>query len=233
MAAQWENWARRVHVIYEGGQTEKTTDAPWIAQRPLTISGHVDSHQGRGVIVAQGGREHGYAVHLLDGKLAFDVRVQGKVTRIVSDQRAPKTFDFQAELTADSMTLSVQGQQIAQGISPGLIPVQPKDGMNIGRDELTAAGDYTPPNRLDGTVRDLKVIPGKPEAKEVEPTIPSGRGRFGSITKPLLADPGSSRSRLLRSGSRLERRERTVLRGLPYGTQPSLSHPTGRATDPV
>jgi hypothetical protein len=46
------------------------------------------------------------------------------------------------------MTLSVNGDTAAMSISPGLIPVQPKDGLNVGRDELTAAGDDWPPRPL-------------------------------------------------------------------------------------
>ena len=53
----------------------------------------------------------------------------------------------------------------AEGVSPGLIPVQPKDSMNVGRDELTAAGDYTPPNPLQGNVGNLKVISGEAGAR--------------------------------------------------------------------
>jgi arylsulfatase len=161
MAEAWEKWARRVNVTYESESISGDPVSPLIANRPLAISGDVECGQGVGVIVAQGGREHGYAVHLLNGKLAFDVRVSGQVTRIASDETVPQAFDFEAKLTSDSMTLTVEGEPCAEGVSPGLIPVQPKDSMNIGRDERTAAGDYTPPNRLRGTVRDLKVTTGK------------------------------------------------------------------------
>lgn len=141
------------------GRNAKPASArsPLIANRPLTITGHVNTPAGNGVIVAQGGREHGYAVHLVEDKLAFDVRVHGKVTRIVSDEAMAKEFEFEAKLTSELMMLSVNGKQVATGTSPGLIPIQPKDPMNIGYDELTAAGNYTPPNRLNGTVRNLKV----------------------------------------------------------------------------
>jgi arylsulfatase len=160
MVAEWEQWARRVDVAFESKEVAQQPDSPRIAHRPLTISGTVKWEQGAGVIVAQGGREHGYAVHLLDGKLAFDVRVNGKVTRIVSEEPAPKAFDFEAKLTAKSMALAVNGEPVAEAHSPGLIPVQPKDPMNIGHDELTAAGDYEPPNRLQGAVRNLRVMLG-------------------------------------------------------------------------
>ena len=95
------------------------------------------------------------------GKLAFDVRVNGKVARIMSSNRVGASFEFVAILDAKVMSLQVNGKEIAKGKSPGLIPVQPKDGMNIGHDALSAAGDYEPPNVLRGTVKNLKVESGR------------------------------------------------------------------------
>lgn len=45
----------------------------------------------RGVIVAQGGREQGYAVHLLDDKLAFEPPnpLQGEVTELRVEAKLP------------------------------------------------------------------------------------------------------------------------------------------------
>ncbi len=79
-----------------------------IANRPLTITGSVNVKSGTGVIVAQGGREHGYAVHMLEGRVAFDVRVNGKVTRLIAKEAAPPQFNFLAKLNADRCTLSCQ-----------------------------------------------------------------------------------------------------------------------------
>lgn len=131
--------------------------SPPIAKRPLTITGHVKASDGNGVIVAQGGREQGYAVHMQTGRLAFDVRVNGKVTRAEASKRAPDEFDFKATLTAEEITLSINGQTVAETDSPGLIPVQPKDGLNIGRDDLSAAGDYTAPNPFNGIISSVRV----------------------------------------------------------------------------
>ena len=105
-----------------------------------------------GVIAAQGGREQGWAVHLREGRLAFDVRISGVVTRIESPVAARRSFHLTAVLAQDIMRLSIDGREVARGSSPGLIPVQPKDGLDIGRDTRTAAGDYEPPNPLQGTV---------------------------------------------------------------------------------
>ena len=62
-----------------------------------------------------------------------------------------------ATLDSDQQTLSINGRRVAVGISPGLIPVQPKDGISIGHDELSAAGKYEAPNRLDGVVTNIDV----------------------------------------------------------------------------
>lgn len=167
MAADWENWARRVNVIWDDPATaDSRTDAqrspsPAIADEPVTVSANVETESPTGVIVAQGGREHGYAVHLIDGKLAFDVRVHGRVTRIISEKHLPARFQFEAALDEQTMALAVDGHSAARGPSPGLIPVQPKDALSIGRDDLSAAGDYEAPNPLQGTITDLKVRAGK------------------------------------------------------------------------
>ncbi len=139
----------------------KEQKSPEIANRSLKIVGRVKGASDNGVLVAQGGREQGYAVHLLDGQLIFDVRVNGVVTRLASKTPIPNRFTFVARLTVDVMTLSVNGKDISSVESPGLIPVQPKDGMTIGRDELSAAGDYQPPNAFSGKILSLQVTPGK------------------------------------------------------------------------
>lgn len=135
--------------------------SPQIARRPLTITGRVSSVESNGVIVAHGGREHGYAVYMLNGRLAFDVRVNGKVKRIQSREPLVVAFDFTATVNDKTMTLAAAGKSLAEGPSPGLIPVQPKDGMNFGFDDLSAAGDYNAPNQFAGAIENVKVTTGE------------------------------------------------------------------------
>ena len=163
MAQEWETWARRVNVIYEGppAKPESAQESPNIANRALKISAQVKTKDQSGVIVAQGGKQHGYAIHLIEGKLAFDVRVNGKVTRIISQQPVPQEFMVQAELTTGEMKLMLNDNIVAQSTSPGFIPNQPQDGLSVGQDDQTAAGDYDAPNPLDGKVIEVKVQRGK------------------------------------------------------------------------
>ena len=84
----------------------------------------------QGVVLAQGGREHGYSVHFIDQKPAFDVRVHGKVSRVVAQRPSDRMrMRLEASLTPTTMRLSVDDEVVGQAQSPGLIPVQPKDAL--------------------------------------------------------------------------------------------------------
>ncbi|TWT95116.1 Choline-sulfatase [Neorhodopirellula pilleata] len=165
------NGKRRANAISSAKIETPEIETPEIANRPLTISGRVRVQSDTGVIVAQGGKEHGYAVHLIEGRLAFDVRVNQNVRRILSEEKVPQRFDFVATLTADQLQLDVDKKTVARGQSVGLIPVQPADGLSVGQDDRTAAGDYEAPNTFVGTVTNIEVITGKvmPLAKNTKP----------------------------------------------------------------
>lgn len=166
MSADWERWARRVQVIHEGGRTSDASNqaaadrSPCIAGKSLTVVIEARSDRPAGVVVAQGGREQGYAVHFVEGRSAFDVRVNGEATRIMSEQPVRGRIRLTATLGREKMTLAVDGNSVASGRSPGLIPVQPKDALAVGRDTRSAAGDYRAPNPFNGVVISSRVDAG-------------------------------------------------------------------------
>lgn len=133
---------------------------PRIAGKSLTISCEVDPRSADGVILAQGGNRQGYALYLSGGRLAFSVRVDGKVTTIVATETPTGHFSIKARLDRDaSMQLQIDGRTVAEGHAPALIPVQPEDELSIGEDTRSAVGDYAPPNPLRGTVSAVRVVP--------------------------------------------------------------------------
>ena len=137
------------------------SQSPNIANRPLKIEAVVKSDHPNGVVLAQGGRQHGYALHFINGKPAFDVRIDGKVTRLASTDAVKGEVKLSATLDKKTMTLTIDDGKALARPSPGLIPVQPIDELSIGSDDRTAAGDYSPPNRFQGTILRTKVTPGK------------------------------------------------------------------------
>ncbi|MBT8445208.1 MAG: sulfatase, partial [Gammaproteobacteria bacterium] len=131
----------------------KTSNAetPQIAGREITIAATVDSARPHGVVLAQGGREHGYALHFMRGTPALDVRISGKVTRLQAAARVSGKVTLEARITSEQLFLTVNGKTTTMP-SPGLISVQPKDDLSLGEDILSAAGDYAAPNPFYGKI---------------------------------------------------------------------------------
>ena len=148
-------------VSRDGGIKKKSTqNSPKIANKALTITAKVtlpDNKIAQGVVLAQGGDQHGYALHFINGKPAFDVRIHRKATRLEYTGTPTGSLELEATLTVEHMKLLVNGMEVCAN-SPGLIPVQPLDALSVGYDSLSAAGDYLAPNRFNGKVLSHKVV---------------------------------------------------------------------------
>ncbi len=172
MIAAWETWAKRCHVDASvdwrarGGRAgspgtgeNPTVATPQIANVPLTIRCEVAPEGRNGVILAQGGRQHGYALHLADGRPVFSVRISGQVFEAKASEAPTGRFTLEARLERNgAMRLAVNGREAARAQAAGWIPVQPQDGLSIGEDNQTAVGNYAPPHPLAGKVERVKVL---------------------------------------------------------------------------
>ncbi|MFT4588562.1 MAG: iduronate 2-sulfatase [Limisphaerales bacterium] len=160
----------------KGGKRRKSVQAavsntPRIAKQELKIVVEVNARKvaPQGVVLAQGGREHGYALHFVDGCAAFDVRVNGKVTRIIGKQSLSRAIRLEASLDRKTMSFKVNGELVGSVKSPGLIPAQPKDDLSVGEDTDSAAGNYAAPNPFNGTVISTRVDAGGKAPAVAEP----------------------------------------------------------------
>jgi hypothetical protein len=135
-----------------------TVANPQVANKALTISCDATPELPNGVILAQGGKEQGYALWLREGKLVFTVRVNGKPTSIEAPLASGHVV-ITARLNHDaSMELDIDGKTAAKGRAAGRIPVQPKDTLSIGEDDKTPVGEYESPNQLRGKVENVRVV---------------------------------------------------------------------------
>ena len=162
MVADWEAWARRVKVYPFHRPEGAGPVAGPIAGRAVTIRCRVEPPPGgaspSGVLVAHGGRTHGIAVWLDEGQLVLSVRRGGKLTELRGPDAPGGAFDLRAELTADAeLVLHVGGVEVARGDAGGLVPHQPTDGLDVGRDLQSAVGSYTAPHAFAGRVLDASV----------------------------------------------------------------------------
>lgn len=131
---------------------------PQIAGKSLIITCDVTPQARDGVILAQGGNQHGYALHLQDGKPIFSVR-QNRILYFAAAPAAPTgKYSLEACLEKNgTITLAVNSTIVARGQAPGLIQVQPKEELSIGEDTAIAVGNYTAPHPLKGKVENVNV----------------------------------------------------------------------------
>jgi hypothetical protein len=171
LTVQWEVWAKRCHVEVErsplnsasarstsAGDQQAAPATPQIANRPLRIRCQVQPESRDGVILAQGGRQHGYALHLEDGRPVFSVRIAGQLFSVKALEAPAGRFSLEATLAKDGvMRLAINGREVAKAKASGLIPTQPQDELSIGEDTRTAVGNYQAPYPLVGKVQHVEI----------------------------------------------------------------------------
>ena len=173
MGQLWTDWARRAHVLPwpDGRQSRKVSRQKKFTLKPTTQlprDGGLPDVSGRalevtatvkagspGVIVAQGGSAHGYAL-LIDKQhhLVFCFRRNGKLTRVVSPDRLPDgTLRLGARLDRQGgLQISIAGKVVARGKAAGPLTALPADGLQVGRDTGGSVGNYVTPNPFAGVI---------------------------------------------------------------------------------
>ena len=169
------------------GERLTQEEAPNIAGRGILLEGVVKSRDTDGVIIAQGGDAHGFALILENMHLCYLTCVNGKVSTVRS--RSPldsASFQFRCEMNSTgNVKLQVNGIQIASG---KVLPTSsmPIDGLAVSSDPGGTVGDYESEHPLDGNVRmTLKLLP-----KSKKSAINNSSNQI--LTKEKSANPLSS-----------------------------------------
>jgi len=128
--------------------------APDIAGRAFTVTVTINKPATDGVLVAQGGAAHGFALYLKSGHLVFATRHKNKLAEVRSPQALPqRPMTVGATLADDGVvTLMVDGKPIATDKTQGPISKTPVDGLQVGWDAAGAVGDYQGPNAFKGEI---------------------------------------------------------------------------------
>jgi arylsulfatase len=182
MAAAWEAWAARADVLplgaWRGKGAAKSTpastvrrfvlkpgdrlehdDAPAIAGQAFSIVAKFSTtNEAAGVLLSQGGSNHGYALYAGGGKLHFAIRRGGTLSTASVNLPGAGTFTAAASLAeGGKLSLSLNGQAAATATSQGLIRTMPTDGLNVGRDEGGLVGPYAAQNDFTGTIETITI----------------------------------------------------------------------------
>lgn len=157
---------------WKSGDSLSGEQAPAIGGKPFEISAEIEPAGTEGVIVTQGGGARGYALYLVQGRLAFAVRQGGNLTTITAKESlGTGHFQVQASLQADgALTLKVDGKQVAAGQAGGLISQQPRAGLTVGDTGRSAVADYATPNPFRGKVTNVRIkVAGGSEESTAKP----------------------------------------------------------------
>ncbi len=129
-------------------------EAPVIANRAFTIRVKIAKPGTDGVLAAQGGARLGWSLFLKDGQLHFLLNKLGKRIEVASDSpRIATAKELSASLDAKGLaTLSADVEVIAEKDLKGLLPDQPVDTLQVGRDIAGAVGTYAVPFPFNGEI---------------------------------------------------------------------------------
>lgn len=171
LEAAWEAWAKRANVLPLGawhaeakeafstktrfilmpGTQLGRTEAPYAVGKGLKITAEIQTFGESGVVVAQGGSAHGYALHIRDGKPCFSVRHKNQLKTVTTDQSLPKTPGVLSVMWSNGTVKLFWNDAVlaeAEGVAP--LASMPQEGLQVGRDDNGLVGNYPADNSFSG-----------------------------------------------------------------------------------
>jgi arylsulfatase len=179
LEAKWDAYAARANVLPLGawkgqranfnkqqksfslksGDSLSGQKAPYVQRRGFEIQATLKKFGDNGVIVAQGGDAHGYALYVEDGALFFCTCHNGNVT-IIPAGRPTNDADklvIGVTLKGKTVTITVNDKQAAKSKIPGPLTQQPVDGLQVGSDTGGSVGKYDSPFKFNGEIESVKI----------------------------------------------------------------------------
>ena len=134
--------------------------SPSIEGRPFAIHTTIVA-SGDGVIIAQGGRQDGFALYLQGGQLNFVSRNNHRLTIARDELLFPlnREVKISAQLTRDSnLLLNVDGREAAREEIPGMLTRRPPEGLSVGFDQRPSlVGEYRNDHYFQGSIKEMQL----------------------------------------------------------------------------
>jgi arylsulfatase len=152
--------------------------APQLGGRSWTIVAEVEVDGGvEGVVYARGSHNVGHSFFLRSGELHFDYNALGTHHRVSAPVDLPAgrhelTARFDRDGTGGTLTIGVDGADLASLEIPRIVRMLGSTGLDIGRDALSpVVDDYDPPFPFTGTIERVTfTTQGRPSATDVVAT---------------------------------------------------------------
>ena len=129
-----------------------------IAQRPLTIMAWVKSDAQNGVVVARGGAYCGFSLYVMDGVAKFGIHREQEGPAYIAaggENVVGPWVHLAGVVRSDRVELYVNGKLAATEKTPGYVPGNCGQGMEIGFDTANSPAEIT--DHFQGIIDELKV----------------------------------------------------------------------------
>jgi hypothetical protein len=140
-----------------------------IAGQPLTIAAWVKSSVADGVVIARGGAYCGFSLYIKDGIAKFGIhRVQDEPAYIANGRESVvgNWVHLAGVIKADCVELYVNGKLVGTTETPGYIPGNCGQGMEIGFDVANSPAEIT--DHFEGIIDEVKVYDAVFSKEELE-----------------------------------------------------------------
>lgn len=136
--------------------------------QPITVMAWVKADAPQGVVVARGGAACGFSLYLKDGAPRFGIRrsQEDPPVLVVGSKPVGVAWTHLAGVVRDDrLELFVNGEKVAETKSPGFIPGNGGQGMEIGFDVGNSPCEIT--DALEGLIDEVKVFHAALSADEI------------------------------------------------------------------
>lgn len=165
------------------------------AGKPITIEAWVTATKPNGVIAARGGPAEGFALILEEGRPAFLVRSENKLSSVKGPRRVVGGWHhIVGVLTQDKqMRLFVDGERVGEDVATGLLTKDPAQGMEIGADAASAVGVYETPNSFAGIIDEVRLYLNATEDAAIAERFKNGSELGNDPRLVITFDDGTAR----------------------------------------
>lgn len=145
--------SRKKEFHLKHGDELDQASSPRIARRSFHIEAAVESREGDGVLVSQGGSRVGYSLYVNDGRPVFAMRNHGVLQLVNGPAILPKSPFKVAVAIAKSgtVTLTVNGTDSVSAEHEVMYDM-PTEGLQVGKDLKAPVGVYQSPNEFHGKI---------------------------------------------------------------------------------
>ncbi len=145
------------HFELKHGAALTSNQAPYLEQRGFQINVTANV-SGDGVIAAQGGSNHGWALYIKQGTLRFAITRSGKQTLLDTETAVSGKVSIEARLTkSGKLKINLNGESVADIKLEGTLTSQPLESLEVGSDSEGVVGKYEQPFPLEGKVDKLVI----------------------------------------------------------------------------